>query len=457
MGIVLHSYAMDKAYGVFLKSNLEQSTQEFLALYSLESNLNRLTKFEYSKSEIDAFLKLKYKDAYEGYHEDIGAYVDFFMSLPELQIKVWFTMDELYHNKLDDQSVASSLIWNITRSRMEHSSLSISAEALLPYPISLINGNSYNQFQDLRWNTLLHHQMRKNYFLYLSDHQFTATQALAMNVLGAATLSRIPEFDSKSYWQLYPDIEHDHRDFYAAMWAADFFFEQLKVRNLEPLKIENHFQPLAIKTDYFLHFNAIEEFLPDASVIRKMNRIYFKNIVPMNCVLEMPLALKREFLEKQASIAQKSAVYIHQIEVPFCLVARKYAQSDHLDSLLMMYENEEESFYELNYIDKEIFASNRTIFFKVPIKDSTFFANLNEQSMEQMLQARKERAEAMANWPEDCKPKEKSKKVYHTVKSGDNLGSIARKYRVTINQLMKWNNLKSSTIRIGQKLVVKNE
>lgn len=42
----------------------------------------------------------------------------------------------------------------------------------------------------------------------------------------------------------------------------------------------------------------------------------------------------------------------------------------------------------------------------------------------------------------------------HIVRSGENLGLIARKYNVYVNQLKRWNNLSGSTIYPGQKLVV---
>jgi len=42
----------------------------------------------------------------------------------------------------------------------------------------------------------------------------------------------------------------------------------------------------------------------------------------------------------------------------------------------------------------------------------------------------------------------------HIVRSGENLGLIARKYRVYVSQLKSWNNLRSNTIYPGQKLVV---
>lgn len=40
----------------------------------------------------------------------------------------------------------------------------------------------------------------------------------------------------------------------------------------------------------------------------------------------------------------------------------------------------------------------------------------------------------------------------HKIKSGETLGSIALKYRVTVKQIMKWNGLRNSNIRAGQYL-----
>ncbi len=45
------------------------------------------------------------------------------------------------------------------------------------------------------------------------------------------------------------------------------------------------------------------------------------------------------------------------------------------------------------------------------------------------------------------------KEVYR-VRKGDNLGKIARKQRVTVRKLRKWNKLRSSKLRINQKLII---
>jgi LysM repeat protein len=47
-----------------------------------------------------------------------------------------------------------------------------------------------------------------------------------------------------------------------------------------------------------------------------------------------------------------------------------------------------------------------------------------------------------------------SPKTLHSVKSGESLGSIAAKYHCSIAELMKWNNLSSQKILVGQKIKV---
>ena len=52
--------------------------------------------------------------------------------------------------------------------------------------------------------------------------------------------------------------------------------------------------------------------------------------------------------------------------------------------------------------------------------------------------------------------KAKSRSI-HIVRSGENLGLIAKKYGISVNQLKSWNALKSNTIKPGQKLKVSNK
>ena len=51
----------------------------------------------------------------------------------------------------------------------------------------------------------------------------------------------------------------------------------------------------------------------------------------------------------------------------------------------------------------------------------------------------------------------KTKKSTHTVRRGENLLSISRKYRVSVSDLKRWNHLRRSTINRGQRLVILKE
>ncbi|MCS7180048.1 MAG: LysM peptidoglycan-binding domain-containing protein, partial [bacterium] len=44
--------------------------------------------------------------------------------------------------------------------------------------------------------------------------------------------------------------------------------------------------------------------------------------------------------------------------------------------------------------------------------------------------------------------------IYHTVKKGENLYTIAKKYGKSVQEIKEFNKLKSSTVYPGQKLIV---
>lgn len=48
-----------------------------------------------------------------------------------------------------------------------------------------------------------------------------------------------------------------------------------------------------------------------------------------------------------------------------------------------------------------------------------------------------------------------NKKINYLIKSGDNIYSIAKNYRVKVNDILKWNNLKNAHIRVGDRLTIK--
>ena len=52
------------------------------------------------------------------------------------------------------------------------------------------------------------------------------------------------------------------------------------------------------------------------------------------------------------------------------------------------------------------------------------------------------------------KVEEASDSFIHVVKKGESLGSVARKYHVTVAKIKKWNHLKRETLHVGQRLTI---
>ena len=51
----------------------------------------------------------------------------------------------------------------------------------------------------------------------------------------------------------------------------------------------------------------------------------------------------------------------------------------------------------------------------------------------------------------------KNIEIVHVAKSTDTLYSVARKYNVTIKELMEWNNKKDFTLAVGEKLTIRSK
>ena len=52
------------------------------------------------------------------------------------------------------------------------------------------------------------------------------------------------------------------------------------------------------------------------------------------------------------------------------------------------------------------------------------------------------------------KPKTETKIVEHKVKIGEYLGTIAKKYNVTVAEIKEWNSLEDNNVKLGETLIV---
>jgi membrane-bound lytic murein transglycosylase D len=88
--------------------------------------------------------------------------------------------------------------------------------------------------------------------------------------------------------------------------------------------------------------------------------------------------------------------------------------------------------------------------FNVSLEDLKKWNNLDGLNVQQGSKL------ALANTEESApeEPKTETKIVEYKVKKGDNLGSIARKYNVSIDDIKEWNGLEDNNVKLGTSLTV---
>jgi hypothetical protein len=459
--VASHADAHDKHYQEQWIKKLDGLSQNFLLLHDVGS-IKRNEKLEFAKfkhEDIDAFLKMKFGDMYSGFHPDIAHYVQVISNRPKYQLQLWFAAIKKHKKELQNEKLNSN-ITILLYSRFEFPQLSFDDDWILPNILSLKYGNAVDDYTDDRLNFLKNYTYRKAHFNSLRERNNKPVHALAMSVLGSATITRIPHFSEKTYWDLYPMINHTQRDFYAVMLASAFVLNELEKLDSETkpfvsfsLTEKHQFVPIVSNFSMNLEFLA-EHFDFNKNMIHLMNRVYFKQIVPAKRAFIFPKTHAKKLEEKDLEIALKSAYFTHKIRAPHCLVAYKFKEHDQLERLAQYFSTNEREIIKLNHLINSEVAKNQTVFIKVPQIDSVFYSALNNLSTSEIEELLKKRAETIPEKPAPTNVTTAAPKT-HIVKSGETLSHISRKYGVSVKQIKDWNNLKSDNIQIGQKLIIK--
>ena len=107
-------------------------------------------------------------------------------------------------------------------------------------------------------------------------------------------------------------------------------------------------------------------------------------------------------------------------------------------------------------LDVVPYVEGRNYAVRLPISEIGKFV-ANEQASYNYLNEQKAQREQIL--PEVAKGEQyaggkSTKKTIYTVKKGDNLGKIASRHGVSINNLKRWNRMKSNKVRVGQRLSI---
>ncbi len=174
--------------------------------------------------------------------------------------------------------------------------------------------------------------------------------------------------------------------------------------------------------------------------IYENSNLFNKNVIPLmfsfayiaNYYQEHELKLKEYQVINSETIYLKAAIYVTDL----------YTQ-------LELSEND---FYAVNPILLKCDCLKECNI-HLPLKSYDLFAN-KEDTLYEMYKATQLYLDSIAKAEVELVKKE-SEITYYTVKKGDNLGYIARRYHVTVSDLKKWNQLKNDNIYIGERLIIR--
>ena len=294
----------------------------------------------------------------------------------------------------------------------------------------------------------------------------------------------------KDFWEIYYYLPSETRGYVPAFIAANYVMNYYEDHNIGKALSKRPVVTDTVMVKQDIYFEQISEVLGiPIEELKILNPQYRKNIIPGNTrpyALTLPSKQCYAYISSEDSIKNhKADVYRHRSEVnisdasdgyttvekrvtkshrvrsreTISQVARKYGVTT---SQIKKWNGLRSNKLKKNQVLK-IYVTQRV---KVPVENNdrnkptapTTPEPDSSTTTAQPDNSSTEVDESTTNETEVVEPKpEKTVAVkYHKVRRGETLGSIARRYGISVSQLKRWNGLRSNTAKVGKTLKVSN-
>lgn len=245
----------------------------------------------------------------------------------------------------------------------------------------------------------------------------------------------------KDYWAIWPFLPRETRGYVPAFIAVNYVFNYAAEHNIYPIDPGILYNQIdSITVNDVLSFDQIAEFMHlPLEDVKFLNPAYKEGIIPAvngkKYVLRLPRKHINYFIDHEDSLyAFKSEKGIEREK----LLAKIKEAKQRSIHFVRSGEN-------LGLIARKYRTSVSRLKSWNGLRNSRIYPG------------QKLIVYSPGNSPKTSSIKKQSppKNGYHQVRSGENLGLIAKKYGISINQIKNWNNINGNLIRPGQQLRVK--
>jgi len=249
----------------------------------------------------------------------------------------------------------------------------------------------------------------------------------------------------KSYWAVWPYLPRETRGYVPAFIAVMYIMNYSAEHNLYPIIPDILIQETdTITVREVLSFEQISEMLGISyEVLKYMNPTYKKGIIPSSdkkqYLLRLPYGQISAFIDKEAELYNfktKSGIEKEKLQAEIKKAEERnihiVRSGENLGSIAQKYRCSVRSLKSWNNLrGTTIYPGQKLVVFSPGYSGSKSTASSSAST--------------------DISGRDKGS---HKVKSGENLGLIAKKYDCTVGDLKKWNKLSGNTIQPGQTLLV---
>lgn len=253
----------------------------------------------------------------------------------------------------------------------------------------------------------------------------------------------------RGFWDIWPYLPRETRGYGPAFVGALYTLNYYKEHGIKPADVG---MPVAVDTfriNKQLHLKQVSE-LTGAPLeeLKNLNPQYRHEIIPgqsREYILRIPVEYSNAFIEKEDTIYRhKAEEYFNPATIKKIidggdgeLIWYKVKSGDYLGKIASKYRVSVAQIKKWNGLTStNIRVGQRLKIYRGGVVPSSSGSSSSSTSSS------------------SSSTTQSGEKVTYTVKSGDNLGKIAEKYGVTVNDLKRWNGLTGTMIKVGQKLVI---